>query len=237
MPGVQVARGGRSRSAGGIHGGLSTEMVDYGVVPVFAVLMAQDDVVSGHGRIWVLFLEKVAFLGAFAESSFGEVDMVDISTRSGCRCVLREAKRRAKKSEKQCASAFQKYPPTLNFLDLGAGQLECERSQMKRANHNTEGKFCQNLGEPTHAVSHCQAIFLSFLADFPISSTGPRIHSEYGCHGARDLTFTSSPARLGTTALNRSRICIRDFLECPQKCLCLPAQRAVPRMNHVEAAS
>src|SRR5207248_2742020 len=87
--GVQVARGGRSRSAGGIHGGLSTEMVDYGVVPVFAVLMAQDDVVSGHGRIWVLFLEKVAFLGAFAESSFGEVDMVDVSTGSGCRCVLR----------------------------------------------------------------------------------------------------------------------------------------------------
>src|SRR5947208_5282325 len=72
--------------------------------------------------------------------------MVDISTRSGCRCVLREAKRRAKKSEKQCASAFQKYPPTLNFLDLGAGQLECERSRTKRANHNTEGKFCQNLG-------------------------------------------------------------------------------------------
>src|SRR5207237_9684307 len=68
---------------------------------------------------------------------------------------------------------------------------------MKRANHNTEGKFCQNLGEPTHAVSHCQAIFLSFLADFPISSTGPRIHSEYGCHGARDLTFTFLDFEIG----------------------------------------
>src|SRR5436305_10705576 len=103
MPGVQVARGGRSRSAGGMHGGLSTEMVDYGVVPVFAVLMAQDDVVSGHGRIRILFLEKVAFLGAFAESSFGEVDMVDVSTGSGCKvCFALSKKTRKEIPEAVC---------------------------------------------------------------------------------------------------------------------------------------
>src|SRR5438105_4039946 len=214
MPGVQVARGGRSRSAGGIHGGLSTEMVDYGVVPVFAVLMAQDDVVSGHGRIWVLFLEKVAFLGAFAESSFGEVDMVDISTRSGCRCVLREAKRRAKKSEKQCASAFQKYPPTLNFLDLGAGQLECERSRTKRANHNTEGKFCQNLGSRPTPYPIVKRFSSAFWLTFPFQAQVLESIPNMAVTVRQIWLSLPSPARLGTTALNRSRICIRDFLEC-----------------------
>jgi hypothetical protein len=31
---------------------------------------------------WTLFLEKVAFFGAFAESGFGEVDVVDVGAGS-----------------------------------------------------------------------------------------------------------------------------------------------------------
>src|SRR5947208_13500664 len=117
MPGVQVARGGRSRSAGGIHGGLSTEMVDYGVVPVFAVLMAQDDVVSGHGRIRILFLEKVAFLGAFAESSFGEVRSEEHTSELQspdhlvCRLLLEKKKKKKKNKNaiKEKQNKIKKY--------------------------------------------------------------------------------------------------------------------------------
>src|SRR5438552_11245388 len=108
---------------------------------------------------------------------------------------------------------------------------------MKRANHNTEGKFCQNLGSrptPYPIVKRFSSAFwLTFPFQAQILESIPNMAVT-----VREIGLSlPSPARLGTTALNRSRICIRDFLECPQKCLCLPAQRAVPRMNHVEAAS
>ena len=60
-------------------------MLDHSIVPVLAALVTQDNVVSRHRCLGILFLEDVAFLGTFAESGFCEVDMVDIGTLSGLR--------------------------------------------------------------------------------------------------------------------------------------------------------
>src|SRR6266542_199189 len=56
MPSAKITSGVWDWSAGGLHGGLGSEMLDHGIVPILAVLMAQDDVVSRHGSIWTLFL-------------------------------------------------------------------------------------------------------------------------------------------------------------------------------------
>ena len=60
-------------------------MLDHSIVPVLAALVTQDDVVSCHGSLGILFLKEVAFFGTFAKSGFREVNMVDISTLGGLR--------------------------------------------------------------------------------------------------------------------------------------------------------
>jgi len=45
--------------------------------------VAQDEVVSRHGRLGILCLEGVGHLSGFAGSSRGEVNVVDVGTRGG----------------------------------------------------------------------------------------------------------------------------------------------------------
>src|SRR4029434_1248415 len=85
MPVAQRCQSGRRRWAGGIHGGFGAEMLDYTEIPRISVLVPQDDVMSGHGRIGCLLLEGFAVLGSFAEGSFGEVHVVNVSTRRATR--------------------------------------------------------------------------------------------------------------------------------------------------------
>src|SRR5581483_6070124 len=88
MPRVQVSGTGRGRCACSCDGRLRAKMLDDSVVPVFAILMPEDQIVSWHRSFRALFLEILAFLGTLAESSLGEVNVIHI--RAGCRlCRLR----------------------------------------------------------------------------------------------------------------------------------------------------
>src|SRR2546422_9473501 len=85
VPEVQIAHGCGYRGAGGVHCGLGSEMLDGYVVPVLAILVAQDKAVLRHGRARCRCLEEIAFLNGFAECGLGEVDVVDVGASRGCR--------------------------------------------------------------------------------------------------------------------------------------------------------
>jgi hypothetical protein len=88
-------------------------MLNGDVIPRVAVLMAKDEKVSWHGRFPIGRFKPIAQLGGFAESSFGEMDMIDVRSfagtggrgglltcsRSWCALSLNECNRR---QEKEC---------------------------------------------------------------------------------------------------------------------------------------
>src|SRR5678816_4017379 len=88
MPSIQIACSRRDRSPGRFHSCLCTEMLDDGIIPFCAALVPKNDVMSRHGSIGTLLFEVITFLRSFSESSFGEMDMVDVGTFRLCVCRI-----------------------------------------------------------------------------------------------------------------------------------------------------
>src|SRR4029453_558378 len=85
MPVAQTRHGGRRRGTGGINGRFGAEMLNYAEIPGIAVLVAQDDIMARHRRIGRLPLEGLAVIGRFTEGSFGQMHVVNVSTRRATR--------------------------------------------------------------------------------------------------------------------------------------------------------
>ena len=58
-------------------------MLNDDVIPRVAFLMAKNEKVSGHGRLWIRRFKPIAQLSGFAESGLGEVDMIDVRAFAG----------------------------------------------------------------------------------------------------------------------------------------------------------
>jgi hypothetical protein len=71
----------------GFHRRPGSEMLDDRIVPVFAILVTEDDVMCRHGDVGIGRLQIVGQFDSFAESGLGEMDMVNVGARG--RCVLR----------------------------------------------------------------------------------------------------------------------------------------------------
>src|ERR1700719_2676647 len=80
MPCAESAGSSRWWIPRGIDSGLGSKMLDYSVVPVLPILMAENKIVSRHRRVGTLFLEIIPFLSPLAKSSLCEEDVINIRT-------------------------------------------------------------------------------------------------------------------------------------------------------------
>ena len=62
----------------GFHRRPGSEMLDDRIVPVFAILVTEDDVMCRHGDVGIGRLQIVGQFDSFAESGLGEMDMVNV---------------------------------------------------------------------------------------------------------------------------------------------------------------
>ena len=111
-------------------------------------------------------------------------------------CFALNKKTRKEMREAVC-QCFSNYPPALNFLDLGAGQLECGLTRMKRANHNIEDRFCQNLEERPTPYSIVKRSSSAFWLTFPFQAQALEPIPNMAGAVRENLTFTSLACAIG----------------------------------------